>query len=207
MPSLILFKYLDCLAITSNFDFEKRGSKIMNKKWILPGVFAIIAIVALSALAVAGNSVSVTNKINEDLNGHDDNDNDDNDDDFYKNNTAGGGGWMESSGYKNTFGMSLDGDDWMNSSLVFQARSDDMRIKTIEFSDIIIEDNNGNLSANAWGNASVNGMGEYWFHLLVIDFGKGDKDIFHLWLEVEDQEYHWVALGLGGGNIWIMPST
>jgi len=122
--------------------------------------------------------------------------------------TAGGGGWFVVDGFKNTFGFFLNKSDLANSSFVFQVRSSMMTVHSLNFTNIVFEDDDGdgNWTAHAYGNATVKSLDVFSFHLQVSDCGKGDVDRIDLWLDSDDASYHWGANGLGGGNIWIYVS-
>jgi len=119
--------------------------------------------------------------------------------------SAGGGGWFMVDGFRNTFGFCMNDSDLENSSFVFQARSSMMTVHSLNFTEIVFEDDDGdgNWTAHAYGNATVKELGKFSFHLQVADCGKGNTDKIDLRLESDSGSYHWGTDSLGGGNIWV----
>jgi len=154
--------------------------------------------VALVAVAIAGAMLSAPLALA-------------NMDDDDETGVAGGGGWFivkkNNVNYKDNFGMCLDNETLDNSSLVFHARELGLTLHAYEFSDVSVEDDDGdgNWSAHASGQAWSKGA-DWNFTLKVTDFGKGKMDTFMLEIEqVGDPNMvlTWSANGLGGGNIWV----
>jgi hypothetical protein len=130
----------------------------------------------------------------------------------YTEGTAGGGGYYCAGEYKDSFGFQLDGEHLYESELVFQGRDEGVRVEAYDFEKVwFSETEEGYPVAHAKGWAYVEGTEGYWFHLMVQDRGDGIYDRVHLWVFEDKPEegaeaeplYHWMAHGLGGGNVWV----
>jgi len=135
-------------------------------------------------------------------------------DDHMEANAAGGGGWFYVQGpnemqYKDGFSLYLNADEFSMSWMQFRAREIPTMVVAYEFSEVSIEDNDmdGYWTAHAWGKAWGAGM-DWHFHLKVTDMGKGKMDQFWLQVTLVDDPgtvLTWETMGLGGGNIWVLP--
>jgi len=126
-----------------------------------------------------------------------------------------GGGWYKAvvgdEVCKNTFGLLISGDKNYTdlSALVFHGRDADVKIISIEFTQISFFNEDSSVEAFGW--CTANGETGYWFHVVAEDLGRRTLDTLGLFvyadanadgmMDEDTPAWSWETSGLGGGQI------